>query len=127
MWNTYISNLISCEDRYSSRGRCPLRVLTVNVKFFVPEEDIWIDSDPDNAFDPDQEPEAEHEEALEVDHERVVESSTSISASETEKFIETKGIVGAEAEPPPPPPPHEIKTNGIKKKQVSLKNKRIFK
>ena len=52
----------------------PAEFEQVKVKLFEPSESGVIVSDPDNAFDPDHDPDAEHDVAFVVDHERVTDS-----------------------------------------------------
>ena len=52
----------------------PAELEQVKVKLLDPSVSGVIDSDPDNGFDPDQDPDAEHDVALVVDQVRVTDS-----------------------------------------------------
>ena len=91
------------------------------VKLEFPTWEIVTVSDPDVARDPDQAPEAEHEEALEEDQVKFVSEPIKTSVESAEKLTVGRSD-GAGSDPPPPPPPHEKS----KKSKVNDENVFIF-
>lgn len=79
----------------------------VSEKLLAPDESIVISADPDVPLEPDQDPDAEHEVALDELQERVTEFPSNTSAAEALKVIDGAGFGGGVSPPPPPPPPQE--------------------
>tara|TARA_B100000530_G_C15759140_1_gene408838 strand:+ start:200 stop:529 length:330 start_codon:yes stop_codon:yes gene_type:complete len=93
----------------------PPSPVQVRVKFIFPTAEIVTDSDPDVALDPDQAPEAEHEEALDDDQVNVDSEPIITLVGFAEKLTlgaGAVGVVGVDPPPPPPPPQEAIITNG---------------
>jgi hypothetical protein len=78
----------------------------VSVKVLLPEAEIVTTSLPEVVLVPDQEPEAEQDEALVEDQVRVEVSFKRTDMELAERLTTGAGVVDIESPPPPPPPPH---------------------
>ena len=76
------------------------------VKELFPAVEIVTASLPEVVLVPDQEPEAEQDEALVEDQVRVEVSVKRTDMGLAERLTTGAGVVGVESLPPPPPPPH---------------------
>jgi hypothetical protein len=73
-----------------------------------PVVEIVTASEPEIAFDPDQEPDAEQEVALEEDQVRVEVSVKRTDIGLAERLTTGAGVTGVVSLPPPPPPHPDI-------------------
>ena len=85
----------------------------VIVKLESPTVVIVTFSDPEVGLEPDQAPEAAHEEALDDDQVNVDSEPTSTEVGFAEKLIVGGGVEGAGVSLPPPPPPPPQATSNI--------------
>jgi len=86
------------------------------LKVLLPPTPMVIDSDPEVAFEPDQDPEAEQLVASVDDQVRVIEEFTSAELADAERVTEILGVGATGAEPPPPPPPPQLKIKNTVKR-----------
>ena len=86
------------------------------LKVLLPPTPIVIDSDPEVAFEPDQDPEAEQLVASVDDQVRVIEEFTSVESADAERVTVILGVGATGSEFPPPPPPPQLKTKNTAKR-----------
>lgn len=85
-------------------------------KVLLPPTPMVIDSDPEVAFEPDQDPEAEQLVASVDDQVRVIEEFTSVESADAERVTVILGVGATGAELPPPPPPPQLKIKNTAKR-----------